>query len=121
MIVGKHNPASARTNNFQVKMSIVQNVDVMLPIVAIPHPYTWVCNYLYGTRWHHKREACYKTLALQLTMLILNVPYGFNNHTNTYPSLVHMWKYWYKKWYLDTMYQQSPRMIIMVRHKDLAF
>ena len=81
---------------------------------------SWLCNYLYGTRCHHKREAWYKTLALQLTILILKVPYGFNNHTNTYPSLAHMWQYWYKEWYLDTMYQQSP-WTIMVRHKDLVF
>ena len=103
-----------------MKNPIVPNYDAVLPIVAIRHPYTWVsamCKYSYNTRWQHKWEECYKTL--QLTSPILKVPYGYKNHTNTYPSLAHMWKYWYKEWYLDTLYQQSPR--IMVRHEDLVF
>jgi hypothetical protein len=113
-----------------------KNYDAVLPIVAIRHPYTWMtamCRHSYQTRWKHVRDHCYESLYLQNP--ILKVPYGFKNYTtiidsttgtsvtknvtNSYKSLADMWVEWYKPYYLDTIYNNTPR--IMVRHEDLVY
>jgi hypothetical protein len=62
---------------------------------------------------------------LDLINPVLRVPYGFKNYpnstnvTNSYNSLADMWVDWYKAYYLDTVYNNTPR--IMVRHEDLIY
>ena len=56
---------------------------------------------------------------------MLEVPYGFkkynetHNVTNTYKSLADMWLEWYKPYFLDEKYGQTPRL--MVRHEDIVY
>lgn len=75
------------------------------------------------TRWKHNRAKCHETLSLENP--ILGVPWGFkkynetHNVTNTYQSLAHMWKDWYKPYFLDAQYNQTPRL--MVRHEDMVY
>ena len=122
---GKHNPADARFQH-QVKMPIVKNREAILPVVAIRHPYTWMlamCKHSYNTQWHHERGKCHLTPHLENP--IRKVPYGFHaynethNVTNTYNSLAEMWMEWYKPYFLEQQYNQTPR--IMVRHEDMVY
>jgi len=75
------------------------------------------------TKWRHKKEECHKTLHLDHP--VLEVPWGFkkynetHNVTNSYQSLAHMWKDWYKPYFLDSQYNQMPRL--MVRHEDMVY
>jgi len=122
---GKHNPADARFQH-QVKKPIVRNREAIMPVVAIRHPYTWMlamCKHSYNTQWYHDRGKCHLTPHLENP--IKKVPYGFqaynetHNVTNTYSSLAEMWMEWYKPYFLEQQYNQSPR--IMVRHEDMVY
>jgi len=122
---GKHNPADARFHH-QVKYPHVHDRNAILPVVAIRHPYTWMsamCKHSYRTRWKHVKAKCHESLYLQNP--ILEVPYGFkkyndtHNVTNTYKSLADMWLEWYKPYFLDEQYNQTPRL--MVRHEDMVY
>lgn len=80
-------------------------------------------NSRHRTRWMHNREKCHESLFLKHP--ILCVPWGFkqynetHNVTNTYESLAHMWKDWYKPYFLDERYNQTPRL--MIRHEDMVY
>jgi len=122
---GKHNPADARFHH-QVKAPVVPDREAILPIVAIRHPYTWMsamCKHSYRTRWKHNKNKCHESLYLENH--IIEVPWGFkkynetHNVTNSYQSLAHMWKDWYKPYFLDETYNQTPRL--MVRHEDMVY
>lgn len=80
-------------------------------------------NSRHRTRWKHKPNNCHESLSLKHP--IISVPWGFkkynetHNVTNSYESLAHMWKEWYKPYFLDERYNQTPRLI--VRHEDLVY
>ncbi|VEU45331.1 unnamed protein product [Pseudo-nitzschia multistriata] len=122
---GKHNPADARFHH-QVPMPVVEDREAILPVVAIRHPYTWMsamCKHSYNTRWRHVHKKCHRGLGLENP--VWKVPYGFksynetHNVTNSYNSLAHMWMEWYKPYFLDEKYNQTPRL--MVRHEDMVY
>jgi hypothetical protein len=80
-------------------------------------------NSQHRARWLHNRNKCHESL--QLDNPITKVNYGFkaynetHNVTNSYDSLAHMWKEWYKPYFLDDQYNQTPRLI--VRHEDMVY
>lgn len=78
----------------------------------------------YRTRWSHERHLCWESLFLKNR--ILDVPWGFKEYNdtgakvkNSYDSLAHMWLEWYQPYFLDSRYNQTPRL--MVRHEDLVY
>jgi len=122
---GKHNPADARFHH-QVKFPKPLDRDAVLPVVAIRHPYTWMsamCKHSYGTRWRHVPHKCWESLFLKNP--VSKVPWGFKMYNDTHPvpnsyeSLAHMWVEWYKPYFLEDRYGQTPRL--MVRHEDMVY
>lgn len=122
---GKHTPREFRESH-RIEHPVYQNIqlDAVLPIVLIRHPYDWlksVCEQPYAVHWRDRDEnrtiVCPWIVAgngeNQTTQSVI-VTYGSGNIQ--YESVAHLWNRWNRGYY-DTI--AFPR--IMVRMEDLIF